>query len=988
MKRHALVIGASLKVPAEDLAAEEFDAERMAEMLRRYGFEIERLQRAGASRDGILAGYRRLIERVGPGDATVVYFAGNGGMVIDPQAPSGERVLPKRFQFIAPTDYTQSTEDDFRGISAWELSQLLGQLTDRTDNVTVIFDCCFSSQMSRDQAVTGAAVRALPKLTWLTIGKQLDKVRERFGPIGGPGVMGNPKAVRLAACGDWQTAVQTVDEQGRPGGLFTQALIATLEEIGDAPVSWRAIGEAIRMRVLRTITTQRPVVEGPVKRLLFSLTEVDTPSVPISRRGDELRIDAGQIVGVSVGDIYGVTAIGKADFAPEESIAQVAVDRVEALHAIVRPIQWSPGRDAIPPDAVAWPIERALTRHVVKLDVPEPWRTALEAAVASSARLRVATDRQHRVGELRMAGGELRVLTRDGRELEPSSPLWSVPDAIRQLEYLAVAQALVELEGEHRLADEDVEIEWGTVHPGGVRIPRPAHGAALGLGDRIYLRLRNRTQLPRFVHVFNIGLRGRISLLSNFAPSGVRLGPEQEELVGVGPDRDSKANGFQLDWPRDLRRDEPGSVTLLILVTARPVDLRVLETDDKAGARKQVSANESPLQRLMRQLYDGGTRSTAAAAADPFFVVRRSYVLYPLEAPIAGPGFAIDEDPLALVGAARPDLWLGAAIRQAREIEIGLRDLATERAVRIDALVCTRSPDARGVWQAHTLVVTPGVAIADHEILWRGPVQDLVEIYLWVAPAPDGGGGGSEGGGPELAELLAAAARARPAVAEAIGALVVRDPQAPWSLTSGACAALAQAVNKLLRVTVPGIAGLLHTSYVAAEDYGIGRHPASKLYHGLGVTLGLSISDSMDGASDASSAKHSMGVAAYIRDQLGANPWAEIAEAIHDMIEREGVEEITLPDIVRFAERRKFGWQDVHTVVENLSQGCESYLERVFLSAHGGSPMVISPTVVMGQLRAALKYGAKRSGWQRWARGVRVVWRPRKGATAPDKSKQ
>ena len=68
-------------------------------------------------------------------------------------------------------------------------------------------------------------------------------------------------AVRLAACGDWQSAFQTVDDQGRPEGVLTQALLATLEEIGEAPVSWRAIGDAIRARVHRTHSMQRPIVE-------------------------------------------------------------------------------------------------------------------------------------------------------------------------------------------------------------------------------------------------------------------------------------------------------------------------------------------------------------------------------------------------------------------------------------------------------------------------------------------------------------------------------------------------------------------------------------------------------------------------------------------------------------------------------------------------------------------------------------------------------
>ncbi len=822
MKRCALVIGAALERPEAGTPGEELDAARMAKMLGERGFAVDLLRGPDATRAGILEGYRRLIDCVAPGDVAVVYFSGHGGLLIDPEAPGGERVQPRRFQFIAPTDFAQTTDDDFRGISAWELSQLLRKLTGRTENVTVILDCCHASQMSRDQAVAGAPARALPKLTWLGIGKHHDDVRARFGPIDAPGAMGNPKAVRLAASGDWQPAIQTVDAEGQPIGMLTQALLAVLAEIGDAEVSWRALGDAIRMRVLRQVTMQRPMVEGPVKRRLFSLTETETAAIAIEPRGDALRLGAGRLAGVSAGDVYGVTEIDAPGFSPETEIARVRVERVEALHAIARPIEWSPGHDALRREAIAWPLELALARHAVWLDAAEPERAELEAAIARSARLRVATPpRSPVVGELRARGGELLALPRAGRPIDRGARPWSVPDAIRQLEQLAAAQTLVELEGEHGLADEEVEIEWGTVHAGGALIPRPAHWAALGLGDRIYLRLRNRAAgQPRFAHVFNVGLGGKISLLSAYAPAGIRIGPGREELVG---------NGYRLGWPEGARRDEPGVDTLIVIVTTRAAELRVLETAD-AEARKKAWAVGSPLQRLLTQLHDGKPRD--AAPAEPFFVARRSYVLYPLQAPIASPGFAVDEDPLAMIGAARPDVWIGAAAGEGgQEIEIRLRGLAAPRPVRLDALVCTRDRDPARVLAAHTLEVAGGAPARDGDLLWRGPVRDLVDIYLWVAPARGGRG---------LAELLKPAL-GQPPLAEAAGALVVRDEGAPWSLAGGASAALARAAGELLRAAAPETAGLLHTSFAAAERYGIGRHPASGLYRGHGVELGLSI---------------------------------------------------------------------------------------------------------------------------------------------------
>jgi len=558
-----------------------------------------------------------------------------------------------------------------------------------------------------------------------------------------------------------------------------------------------------------------------VRRRLFSLAEVDDTSIPAAGAGALVCLGAGRLAGVAVGDVYGVTGIGATGFTDEAGIARVRVERVEALRAFARPVEGA-ASGAIPPDAVAWPLELALARRAVWLEAPEGERAALEAAITGSGRLQGATAREQLVGELHVHEGELRVLAADGRPLDRDAA-WSIPDAIRQLDQLAAAQRVLELEGEHGLADEDVEIEWGTVHPGGVRIPRPAHGAALSLGDRIYLRLASRAQGARFAHVFSLGLRGRIRLLSGFAPGGIRLGPGREELVGIAPDPARPANGYALGWPRGARRDEPGIDTLIVIVTAQPAELRVLETVDATGARGRARAEGSPLQRLLCQLHEGGTRS--AAGMDAFFVARRSYVLFPLEAPIAGPGFAIDEDPLALLDGAGP--------REARALEIRLRGLAAQHAVRLDALVCPRGPDRARVYAARTLEVAAGAPAHDGELLWRGPAQGFVEIYLWIAPARGGAG---------LGELLAAAlARPAPALAQAIDALVARDAQARGSLAGGASAALAHAAGELLRAAAPGTAGLLHTAFVAAEGLGLGRWPASGLYRALGAELGLSI---------------------------------------------------------------------------------------------------------------------------------------------------
>jgi len=89
----------------------------------------------------------------------------------------------------------------------------------------------------------------------------------------------------------------------------------------------------------------------------------------------------------------------------------------------------------------------------------------------------------------------------------------------------------------------------------------------------------------------------------------------------------------------------------------------------------------------------------------------------------------------------------------------------------------------------------------------------------------------------DIAELLATI-RGSPGLKEAIDALVVRDPQAPWALAGGACSALANIAAEGLRVVAPDAAGLVHAVFVAEENYGI-DHCRRYQVHGIELELAI-----------------------------------------------------------------------------------------------------------------------------------------------------
>lgn len=253
MNARALLIGSA----TGGLRGVTNDLDTWQNTLAGRGFEIRRHEGPTASRSAVLAAYQDLIADTAADDCAVVFYSGHGARLesVD-ELPSG--ISDSALSCIVPTDFESSESGDFRGITALELSALQARLSDRTDNVTVILDCCYSGRMSRDphlfaralNAVTYAAVaehlRTLPEET-------LDQARRYPG--------GNPGTVRLVAAGPTETAMELRDGT-RAFGVFTRYLAQVLTEAGDQPASWSNIIAEARRRVQVVSTGQRPEAEA------------------------------------------------------------------------------------------------------------------------------------------------------------------------------------------------------------------------------------------------------------------------------------------------------------------------------------------------------------------------------------------------------------------------------------------------------------------------------------------------------------------------------------------------------------------------------------------------------------------------------------------------------------------------------------------------------------------------------------------------------
>ncbi|HTJ67627.1 MAG TPA: caspase family protein [Actinospica sp.] len=597
-KGSALLIGCA----TEGLAGIEHDLESMERTLRPRGFAIQRISGPQATRAKILAAYRRLIDDVQPDQPVVIYFSGHGGRV---EAPPPETPGPSLMdlQFIAPSDFGDSSPGDFRGITSVELSALLTRLTQRTRNVVVILDCCHAAHLFRDNEFR---VKALSRREqYAVLRGHVQRLRDAGElPPGPPSVLSNRNAVRIVACAPEQLAFEYRGAEGRYVGVLTESLAIALGEVGDEQVNWTTVMERVRRRVQNTFPVQRPEVEGPTDRGLFTTEPLDTGPMPavVALDSGRVRIPCAALLGVEVGDAFEITAPRRTDDASTDRVGTLRIDRVDSFGA-EGVMAFAPDRTVIPPGARARrTIAAAPALPVLLPDNADPRAAALHAVIAATPALRPARPEEPWAAEVRISvDGELTVHDRIGQFPGEYRADAAGAAAIRRgLEALARTLTLRTLAGVSPWSlQAEIAIDWGTVCEG-ARVPLPVAGATVYSGDRVYLSVRNESANPVYVSLIDIGVSGRVTILTDDSPSGRRLGPQQEYVFGYDG-LDGGLHGVPLIWPVGLDPAKARPETVLVLVSEAPQNVAVL-SQSGVGRSEAAADPRSPLENLLRQV--------------------------------------------------------------------------------------------------------------------------------------------------------------------------------------------------------------------------------------------------------------------------------------------------------------------------------------------------------------------------------------------------
>lgn len=472
--KHALVIGSSY----DDVLGTENDVKTVVGILKRYGFQIQTLSGAEATRLGILDAWKQLISNISKDDSVVIYYSGYGGLA-ELEAPGlNTQVLdanvqePTSIQFLVPSDYDASLKD-WRGIMDSEISKLLLDTTEKTQNVTYILDCCHSASLIHKRPTHHAVLKALPKADYSRTLEHLKQLRKRRVLLENE-YWANPHVVRIAAASDYEPAWKYQNAKGEYVGILTEKLALVIGD-QDLQLSWRNIMTGVNALIEREFGNdqkpQQPRSAGADTRIPFS-TKIDCSVALLAElQGEHITIQGGRVHGVSKGDSFTLIPL-----IPNQKVAAIATtaSNVHAITEVKRVYGFS-----------------ALASKVSEHNFPYSWALAhphyrqhrwpvlfpktlgyIEELLEKSSDLKYCEPSKEPLIEFRLDGKEDETVTLYSRGVQISSRESRANSDIEELFYMAsiIAQAQDVLSFGNGSGEEefrpDVQIKIGVVHGG------------------------------------------------------------------------------------------------------------------------------------------------------------------------------------------------------------------------------------------------------------------------------------------------------------------------------------------------------------------------------------------------------------------------------------------------------------------------------------------------------------------------------------------
>ena len=538
------------------------DVDRIKQVLiAKFGFKPEEIRvlatKKETTRAGITGAFRAfLVEPTREGDVVFFHYSGHGAQTPDDE--KGEEI-DGLDETLVPSDYV-SSRDGKNDIRDDEMGDLIDALKrKRPGSAFLTFDCCFSGTNTRggrmlvrgrqwegDRSLLPTVTRgAAGSGTGLTDGADL----------AGAGV------VALSATRSDEVATETEDDQGKPMGALSYALMKALAQSAVGPTgaaTYRDLFDVVMTLMARKAPGQTPQIEGTVDTVLLNGRALrPEPSILVDVRtgagGKPYPVlRAGRLQGMTPGSRVALYPPGTKDFKSATPRATAELTQVEATTSVLKVV----GAPAVPADqlraARAIVTERRFPDNPLRVDAAalgdSPRKAAILEALGDLEKRSLATTakagasaatrgwdirlRTPASGPPSVRGGEaapdpktILVERLNGTLVRsiPDGP--RAPDLVREaLEGEARRKLLTEIDNqpaapeiraEFRLVPVEVETdERGFVKQ--VLGDKPAAAAAGGaqvelpLGAHVALEVRNVGLFPAYVTILNLRADGTI----------------------------------------------------------------------------------------------------------------------------------------------------------------------------------------------------------------------------------------------------------------------------------------------------------------------------------------------------------------------------------------------------------------------------------------------------------------------------------------------
>jgi len=531
-----------------------------------------------------------------PIPAFLFHFSGHGSMAVN---ASGTKVTGVD-ETIVPHDSRQAGILD---IKDWELGQLIDELAEYTQNITVVLDCCHSGSGTRDtEMVTRQCppdLRPQPQRPPAFAAGTRDASSETLKPL---------RHVLLAACSNDQSANEYLDDRTEEKKCYGALSYSLAEELGKTPsenATYREIHQRVCRRLWQWYPLQSPQCEGERDRVLFDGTRPprDLWISVTGKQDDRIKIDAGAVHGMSEGVELAVYPENLRQVTAESvPLARLQVSQRDAVSSWCKVIEGGP-EIAIGSRVQMTTYSSQLVRSVSLAKANPLTRAALEQLLTQpsvSGSVQVTLDSLADLHVMADAAGDS-LCDAAGVPLESSTATRSVDaldTSIRKWAKYLNAQRIENPAPQSKLRGQiGIEIKLGN----GTAISDSSQ-AILEAGEAgvdMEVVLTNRSADPLYFSLLNFGYDGSIAM----------LWPADGERIPVPGGKSITIKDLQLSFPAaDSRIQVRESLKLFATRTATDFDSLTMNGAGQSAGTRSVPG-VGPLGQLLEQAaHGGGTR--------------------------------------------------------------------------------------------------------------------------------------------------------------------------------------------------------------------------------------------------------------------------------------------------------------------------------------------------------------------------------------------